>query len=196
VVEFAAGGMGGMSKITIVDYNPKWPGLFEELRRPIERALADIAITIEHVGSTSVPGLAAKPIIDMDVVVAEADVAAGISRLAELGYNHQGDLGIPMREAFSCPEGSTPHHLYLCPLNSPALANHVKVRDYLRRNSEAAHGYGDLKKRLAVESGGDIRRYGEAKTAFLVAILRDHGFSESRLSDIEIMNRNGAGRAV
>lgn len=185
-----------MSKLIVVDYNPRWPLLFEGLRDPIGRALADVAIRIEHVGSTSVHGLAAKPIIDMDVVVAEGDVATGISRLAELGYSHQGDLGIPQREAFTCPEGAAPHHLYLCPLHSPALANHLAVRDHLRSNSEAAHAYGELKKRLAIECGGDSARYGEAKTAFLLSILRDLGFPESRLFDIEIMNRRGAGRAV
>ena len=82
-----------MGKLVIVDYDPGWPLLFEELRSPIGRAMADVAITIEHVGSTSIPGLSAKPIIDMDVVVAEGDVATGISRLAALGYTHQGDLG-------------------------------------------------------------------------------------------------------
>lgn len=184
-----------MSEWVVVDYNPEWPGLFEELRRPLVRGLRDGALRIEHVGSTSVPGLAAKPIIDMDVVVAENGVVAGISMLAELGYVHRGDLGIPQREAFTSPAGTVPHHLYLCPVHSQALANHLAVRNHLRRNAKVAAAYGDLKKRLVIECGGDSASYGEAKTAFLVSLLRDLGFSESRILDIEIMNRRGAGSA-
>jgi hypothetical protein len=82
----------------VVDYDPRWPRLFETIKASIWGAVADVALSVEHVGSTSVPGLAAKPIIDVDVVVAECDLAAGIKRLTALGYAHRGDLGIPQRE--------------------------------------------------------------------------------------------------
>jgi len=159
----------------VVDYDPGWPRLFEALRASIWGAVADIAIAIEHVGSTSIPGLAARPVVDVDVVVAARDVAKGIERLTALGYEHRGDLGIPLREAFRRPPGSVPHHLYLCPANSPALANHLALRDYLRGNADAARAYGELKRRLAVAHAGNIDAYVEGKTDFIVSILRQVG---------------------
>ena len=88
--------------ITIVDYDPQWPILFEQLRIPVANVLGDLASSIEHVGSTSVPGLPAKPIIDMDVVVATAArIPHVIERLATLGYVYEGDKGIRGREAFA-----------------------------------------------------------------------------------------------
>src|SRR5579862_585811 len=87
--------------LEIVDYDPSWPTLFETLRSRLLLVVGDIADSIEHVGSTAVPGLAAKPIIDIDVVVeADTDVSLAIERLAVLGYQHRGDLGIEGREAF------------------------------------------------------------------------------------------------
>jgi GrpB-like predicted nucleotidyltransferase (UPF0157 family) len=95
-----------MRKVEIVDYDPHWPEVFETLRQRIWAALGDVALSVEHVGSTSVPGLAAKPIIDISIVVPErSDVQTGISRLASLGYVHRGDLGIEGREAFANPDG-------------------------------------------------------------------------------------------
>lgn len=92
-----------MRKRTVVveDYDPAWPRDFELLRQRIWPVLGDFALGIEHVGSTSVPGLAAKPIIDMTIVVASRDeVPMAIERLASLGYVHKGNLGIDDREAF------------------------------------------------------------------------------------------------
>jgi GrpB-like predicted nucleotidyltransferase (UPF0157 family) len=125
--------------IVVVDYDPYWPATFEQLRQRIWPAVADVATSVEHVGSTSVPGLAAKPIIDMSVVVPTAsDVSIAIGRLAALGYIHCGNLGVEERDAFQSPGDLPRHHLYLCPHNSLALRNHVLVRDYLRAHPEAA----------------------------------------------------------
>jgi GrpB-like predicted nucleotidyltransferase (UPF0157 family) len=128
-----------MRSIIVVEYDPGWPEVFERLRSRVWAAVSDLALSVEHVGSTSVQGLAAKPIIDISVVVREKlDVPAGISRLATLGYVHRGNLGIDGREAFDSPEGFPKHNLYLCPSDSPALANHLAVRDYFRAHPEAA----------------------------------------------------------
>jgi GrpB-like predicted nucleotidyltransferase (UPF0157 family) len=90
--------------LVIKEYDPQWPVLFEELRVKLSELLGNMVSAIEHVGSTSVPGLAAKPIIDLDVLLASADYfPEAIGRLAALGYEHQGDLGITGREAFSIP---------------------------------------------------------------------------------------------
>jgi GrpB-like predicted nucleotidyltransferase (UPF0157 family) len=96
----------------VVDYDPAWPVLFATLRAPIAAALGDVAVSIEHAGSTAVPELAAKPIIDLDVAIrAEADLPLVIGRLAPLGYSYQGDRGIPGRGAFAWPPGTPRHHL-------------------------------------------------------------------------------------
>lgn len=172
----------------VQEYDPLWPQVFERLRAPIWSAMSDIACSIEHVGSTSVPGLAAKPVIDMDVVVPEADIEVGIQRLVSLGYEHRGDLGIVGREAFRPPGWLPRHHLYLCESGCSALANHLAVRDYLRIQPSAAEAYGDLKRRLAREFPNDIDGYVEAKTGFLVGILRTVGLPEKTLAEIERVN--------
>ena len=178
-----------MSQVVVLDYDPEWPRVFETLRSFVWNAVADIAISIEHVGSTSVPGLAAKPVIDIDVVVPDGRVSDGIARLSALGYEHRGDLGVPDREAFFRPPQSPPHHLYLCPSTSSALANHLAIRDHLRANQAVANAYGNLKKRLAAEYANDIDGYVEGKTSFLLGILRERGFSEDALARIEGINR-------
>jgi GrpB-like predicted nucleotidyltransferase (UPF0157 family) len=139
--------------------------------------------------STAVPGLAAKPVLDIDVVVLETNVSACIAQLEALGYQDQGDRGVPQREAFRQPPGSADHHLYLCPSTSPALANHLAIRDHLRANPSDARAYGELKKRLAVDFAHDIDGYVEAKTAFLVAILRRRGFPDDLVTENERINR-------
>ncbi len=177
-----------MNEVVVLDYDPGWPRVFEELRSILWPAVSDIAISIEHVGSTAVPGLAAKPVIDIDVVVPEGDVPTGIKRISDLGYEHRGDLGIPSREAFRRPPGTPRHHLYLCPSGSPALANHIAIRDYLRADASAAIEYGKLKARLARRFPRDIDAYIEAKTDYLVAILRKVGFPDDVLAEIERVN--------
>lgn len=179
-----------MKTIVVVDYDPGWPGVFEQLRSQIWPVVREIAATIEHVGSTSVPGLAAKPIIDVDVVVpTDADVPSAITRLATLGYGHQGTLGVEGRDAFTTPGSSPPHHLYLCPSGSLALANHLAVRDYLRAHPEAALEYGELKKQLASRFAHDVDGYTAGKTDAILRILRQAGFRSDELERIERINR-------
>lgn len=176
--------------IAVVDYDPSWPLEFEGLKARVLRALGDIAVSVEHVGSTSVPGLAAKPIIDMDVVVASAaDAADAIERLATLGYAHRGDLGIEGRETFHVPPEWPAHHLYVCVHGAAALANHLAVREYLRRNQAAANAYGSLKKRLAETFPTDVDRYVSGKTDFLLGVLRESGFPGEVLAAIGQANR-------
>jgi GrpB-like predicted nucleotidyltransferase (UPF0157 family) len=178
-----------MTGLVVVDYDPAWTRWFESLRSTIWSAVADVATSIEHVGSTAVPGLAAKPVIDIDVVVPARHLPDAITRLATLGYRHEGDRGIPQRESFRRPPDSLPHHLYVCPFGSPALANHIAVRDYLRDRPEAALAYGEMKKRLALQYSDDPASYVEGKTTFLVGILRETGFCDPVLAEIERMNR-------
>jgi GrpB-like predicted nucleotidyltransferase (UPF0157 family) len=138
-----------MANVIVVDYDPAWRDAFERLRTRICPCICDVATSIEHVGSTSVPGLAAKPVIDMTIVVPTASAMARvIDRLATMGYQHRGDLGVPGREAFVSPQDTQDHHLYACISGNEGLRNHLAVRDYLRSNPTAAQAYGTLKKQL------------------------------------------------
>ena len=151
--------------VIVLDYNPNWPMLFQSLRNRIAGALGDMTATIEHVGSTAVPDLVAKPIIDIDVLLAsETMLAAAIDRLASLGYIHRGNLGIPEREAFFAPVNDPPHHLYVCPPGSAEFRRHIAFRDYLRAHPKDAKSYGDLKIALAERFREDRSAYNAAKT--------------------------------
>jgi GrpB-like predicted nucleotidyltransferase (UPF0157 family) len=179
-----------METIMVVDYDPAWPEIFQQLRAQMWSVLHDVAIAVEHVGSTSVPGLAAKPIIDMSAIVtSEREVPLAIERLATLGYVHLGDLGIEGREAFSCPDGSPAHHLYVCPRGSLGLHNHLVVRDYLRSHPETAGAYGELKQQLAHAFPHDSDSYVDGKTDFILRILREQGLASDQLEAIERVNR-------
>ncbi len=161
------------SPIVIADYDPAWPELFERLAEPVRAAVAGLGARVEHVGSTSVPGLAAKPVIDIDVVVASAaDVPEAIERLRALGYVYQGDKGIPGREAFLWPPGTPQHHLYVVVDGSPPHADHIRFRDHLRQHPGAAQEYAALKRDLAKRHGADRVAYTDAKTAFITEALR------------------------
>jgi GrpB-like predicted nucleotidyltransferase (UPF0157 family) len=176
-------------RVLVVDYDPSWPDMFEVLRRPVWAAVRDVAVSVEHVGSTAVPGLAAKPIIDMDVIVASSDsLPEAIGRLATLGYIYRGNLGIDDREAFDSPQGLPAHHLYVCPEESVALANHLALRDFLRRDAVAVAEYSRIKRQLAARFPDDIDSYITGKTDFILTVLRNAGFRESVLRTIRDAN--------
>jgi GrpB-like predicted nucleotidyltransferase (UPF0157 family) len=159
--------------IVIADYDPHWPELFELLRSRIAPALGPLATAIEHVGSTAIPGLAAKPIIDIDVLLRSAtDLPEAITRLATLGYLHRGDLGVPGREAFRPPPDDVPHHLYVCVPESLEYARHVTFRDHLRTHRETSQAYERLKRTLAERYRNDREAYNQAKTEFVEGVLR------------------------
>ncbi|HEY2868149.1 MAG TPA: GrpB family protein [Gaiellales bacterium] len=161
------------SPIAIADYDPGWPALFERLAEPVRAAVAGLGAHVEHVGSTAVPGLAAKPIIDIDVAVpAAADVPEAIERLRALGYVYQGDKGIRGREAFLWPPGAPVHHLYVVVAGDRPHRDHVRLREHLREHPEAVKAYAALKRDLAARYGMDRVAYTEAKTAFVVQTLR------------------------
>ncbi len=154
--------------VVIVPYDPAWPAQFRALRDRAAAALGPLALAIEHVGSTAVPGLAAKPVIDMDVVVADAAcLGEAIQRLATLGYVPEGDRGIPGRQAFRWPAGEARHHLYICPADSPALDDHRTLRDYLRAHPTVAEDYARLKRRAAEQYAHDREAYMREKGPYV-----------------------------
>ncbi|MFE7330399.1 GrpB family protein [Streptomyces sp. NPDC057565] len=152
--------------IVVSDYDPQWPQRFEDLRQRLEPHVADLAVSIEHVGSTAVPGCAAKPIIDLDIVLSEKAVMPElISRLARQGYRHEGDLGIRGREAFQAPPTVPEHHLYGVVAGSKPHLDHVLLRDYLRQRPDEVQRYSAWKVALAQRFPADS----EGRAAYLAA---------------------------
>ena len=164
--------------VVVLPYDEKWPADFRIIRAELIPALGPLAIAIEHVGSTSVPGLAAKPIIDLDVVIRDDTILEEVaSALAKIGYRHEGDLGIAGREAFRY-EGKDhlrKHHLYVCPQDSPELKRHVAFRDYLRSHPAAVREYSRIKEEAAALFPFDIDRYMEYKAPFIGKIYQEIG---------------------
>ena len=172
--------------IEVVDYDPAWAEAFAGMRRVLEAALGPLALRIEHVGSTSVPRLGAKPIIDLDVVIeSPALLRRVVEALEPLGYQHEGDKGIAGREAFGREDGTVPkdgsgrewpdHHLYVCARDSTELCRHLRFRDHLQAHPDAATRYEALKRELARRHPDDIASYIEGKSAFVERTLAVDG---------------------
>lgn len=160
--------------IVVADHDPAWPAWFETVCEHVWPAVRDVALRIDHVGSTAVPGLAAKPIIDMDVVVAsDSDVPQVLQRLASLGYRWLGDLGVRGREAVELrrDQGLPPHQLYVVVEDNKAHLDHWLLRDLLREDADARASYAALKRRNAQVAEGDMDVYVAAKAAFVAELL-------------------------
>jgi len=165
-------------KVIVLPYDAEWKRDFEKIRAELLRALGDAARAIEHVGSTSVEGLSAKPVIDIDVVIEDMDVfSEAKGRLETVGYRHEGNLGIEGREAFRYDgkEHLRIHHLYVCPQSSEELRRHLTFRDYLRTNREAAAEYGRVKEEAARLYPEDIDGYIGYKSACIEKMYEELG---------------------
>ena len=158
--------------VVIVEYSPDWARQFEQIRTVLLAALGGLALAVEHVGSTAVPGLAAKPIIDIDVVIAHPDDIDAVElALAAIGYAYSGEQGIAGRHAFKQPPNLPRHHCYVCAADSAELLRHMTFRDALRQDPRLAEQYSALKQELAATFRDDRLGYSEAKTAFVEAVL-------------------------
>ena len=146
--------------LVVKEYDPEWPVLFEQLRVKLSELLGNMVSAIEHFGSTTVPGLAAKPIIDLDVLLASAAYfPETIRRLATLEYEHEGDLGIASREAFRTPPTLFAHHLYVCLPNCEEFRRHILLRNYLRSHPDEVSAYSSLKWILFARFANDRAAY-------------------------------------
>ena len=164
--------------IRIVPYDSAWPVQFEAEAAKLRAALGDRALRIEHVGSTSVPGLAAKPVIDIQVSVATLEPPDRHSaQLAGLGYHHiplgPFDLVYPF---FQKPaQWPSTHHVHLCVFGDEQERRHLAFRDYLRGHPAVAAEYAELKRTLAVDHDGaslaSRERYSSLKTGFINSVL-------------------------
>ena len=156
--------------VIVLPYDQHWEQEFPTIKDELQDALGPLVLAIEHVGSTSVQGLSAKPIIDIDVIIEDSSILGSvIASLARIGYRHEGDLGIVDREAFKY-EGKDHlqrHHLYVCPKDSAELKRHIAFRDYLRTHPDAVREYSRIKEEGARQFPNDIERYIEYKSPFI-----------------------------
>ena len=167
--------------VVVTSYDKTWAKDFIEIRDELNTVLKDLVLGIEHVGSTSVEGLSAKPIIDIDVVIQDRDkLPEVISALQKIGYFHEGDQGIPGREAFKYEgkEHLRKHHLYVCAQDAEELRRHIAFRDYLRNNPDAVAEYSRIKEEGAMLYPWDIDKYIEHKSPFIESIYKRIGLQE------------------
>lgn len=158
--------------IRVVEYDAAWPLRFQTLAARVRALLKARVARVEHIGSTSVPGLAAKPILDIDVVVrAAADLEPSIRELEKAGYRYEGDLGVAGRETLRRPPDSAPHHLYLLVEGSRELRRHLAFRDALRADRALCEEYAAVKRALAQRFHDDRRAYTSGKSDFIEATL-------------------------
>ena len=166
------------ARVVVLPYDSAWRDDFLKIRDELMAAIGDLALAVEHVGSTSVEGLCAKPCIDIDVVIADNTVFREVVRaLGEIGYIHEGDLGIKGREAFRYTDKPhlPSHHLYVCTRDSDELKRHLTFRDYLCTHPAAVRKYGEVKTRAAQLFADDIDGYIEYKSACIRELYRECG---------------------
>ncbi|RAJ79075.1 GrpB-like predicted nucleotidyltransferase (UPF0157 family) [Chitinophaga dinghuensis] len=188
-----------MEKIEVIPYEPQWAEQFQLLKEIYLQHLQTLLPRIEHVGSTAVPGLPAKPILDIDIIIpSAAQLPVVTSALESLGYIFRGDLGIKDRYAYGITSAFTPdtgdqmprpkHHLYCVIDGSVSLRNHLLVRDTLRADAQLREAYGHLKLTLAAQVD-NIDDYVEGKSAFIGKILLEGGIDANDVADVEEQNR-------
>jgi len=176
--------------ITLVQpYDPAWPEQFLQIKAFLESGLRKAGtatfpncrkggsprFSIEHVGSTAVPGIVAKPIIDLDIVTEERCFSEIKARLETLGYVHLGDLGLPGREAFELADAETKsrlpeHHLYVCEDGSYELRKHLAFRDFMRQHPEWRDRLNRLKQDLCIQHNNARQAYIDGKSDMVAEI--------------------------
>lgn len=177
-------------RFDVVAYDPDWPEWFERIRSELVEALRAVpVVAIEHVGSTAVPGLVAKPVIDIDVVVDSDQVESAICALEAIDYRHRGDLGVPERHSMAAPDDAPRRHVYVVVNGSLALRNHLAVRDVLRTSPELRAEYGRIKLELSQREFGSGDDYVAGKSAVIQKILEQGGIGSEELLAIRDINR-------
>jgi GrpB-like predicted nucleotidyltransferase (UPF0157 family) len=157
-------------RVRVLPHNPAWKRAYDADADAIARALGDIVAAIHHIGSTAIPGIPAKPIIDILLEVGDiARLDANQSALERLGYEGLGEFGIPGRRYFRKDDaaGKRTHQIHAFQADNPGIGRHFAFRDYMIAHPEAARAYGELKRRLARVHPDDIQAYMDGKAAFI-----------------------------
>ena len=180
-------------KVSVKQYNPKWVSDFQAIKLELEEALAQVTyISIEHVGSTSVPGLPAKPIIDIDIVVTRANLHQAIAACEAVGYENLGQRNIPDRYSMRANNRKPARNLYVCVEGCLSVKNHLAVRTLLRSNEDLRKEYGEFKLDLAKKSWDSIDEYCEAKGPMINKILEESGLDKRDLAEIRRVNKGSS----
>ena len=160
----------GTPSIEVVDYDPEWPAHFLEAQAEVRRALGDQVAAIEHGGSTSVPGLAAKPVIDMWAALREPIEVEHITAMAAIGYDYLGEAALEGQDLF-IKRAPRVCHLHCYRVGNPEWDRHLAFRDWLRLHPAGAAAYAMLKRELATRFAADRLAYTEAKSDFIESAL-------------------------
>lgn len=169
-------------KIEVVEYNPSWPQQFEAESERIRQALGNNCLEIHHIGSTSIPGLCAKPIIDMLPVVRNIQkVDEATKAMESLEYEAKGEFGIAFRRFFRKGKNILTHNVHVYQKDDPEISRYLKFRDWMRSHPSDANNYGKLKKELAQKFPHDILQYSNGKDAFVASIDAKDGFKGWRM---------------
>lgn len=166
-----------MTVTLVEEYNPLWPLWFEQLKARLEDGLDNIPHTIEHVGSTAVPGMTAKPIIDINIFCEAGGFPVIRDCLTMIGYAHEGDKRIQGREAFDLIDADVksslpPHHLYVCEKGNQALLEHLAFRNFMMQHPEWRQKLSELKRQLCEKYNNDRQAYIDGKDAMVKEITR------------------------
>ncbi|ARK32359.1 GrpB family protein [Halalkalibacter krulwichiae] len=160
-----------MRRVEVSQYKEEWASLFKEEAEKLTGIYGEELIDIHHIGSTSVVGLEAKPIIDIMPVVKDIRVVDNYNHLMyELGYKPKGENGIAQRRFFEKGGNDRTHHVHIYQVGSPEIERHLAFRDYVKSHKEAANEYGQLKKQLAQQFPYDIESYIRGKETFVSKI--------------------------
>ena len=162
-----------MRKVEVSSYNERWPAMFEEEVKMLYHIFGKEIISIHHIGSTSVPGLQAKPIIDIMPVVRDIYLIDSYNEaMREIGYIPKGENGIHGRRYFQKGGKKRTHHVHMFQVGSSNIKRHLAFRDYLRAHAEVKKRYGELKTQLAEQYPYDIESYIEGKNDLVKKIER------------------------
>ncbi len=155
-------------KVIVTPYNNSWPQAFQHESRIIKEVMGPVLLKIHHIGSTAVPGLAAKPIIDMIPEVSSLVFLDEISKKMEkIGYEAMGELGIPRRRYFRKGGNHRTHQIHAFQVGDTHITRHLAFRDYLRAHKNIADEYGRLKTAIALRCNNDIEQYCDEKDSFI-----------------------------
>jgi GrpB-like predicted nucleotidyltransferase (UPF0157 family)/uncharacterized protein YciI len=160
-----------VEEIELVPYTPQWKSQFEEEAEALSSALAETIVTIHHIGSTSIPGIVAKPIIDIIPVVKNIQAVDKLtSSLEALGYESRGEYGMPGRRFFVKKQaGKKNFNVHIFEEGHPDIERHLRFRDYLLNHPEDASAYSKLKEKLVTQSPDDMEKYSWGKEDFIKA---------------------------
>ncbi len=160
-------------RVEVVFYNPNWKEMYKEESGKVKNILSDIIIDIHHIGSTAIPGIKAKPVIDILVEVKDIEgVDQYNHKMKELGYEVMGEYGIPKRRFFRKGGDKRTHHIHIFQVGNEEIERHIKFKEYLIAHPDKAREYSRLKEELANKYTYDVENYTNHKSDFIKEIDR------------------------